>query len=125
MPVSGHIFTKISNSNGSSIDGLNKNNKFSEESAHLNEQKAVYETQSSKQNRLKFHDSMKFEIKQCFICKEAWPYKQGTKENNFISYRCKRDKDSPKKFSVENNMIPPKLPEELHGLTQFEKMLIA
>ena len=36
-----------------------------------------------------------------------------------------RDKKSPKKFSVENSMIPSSVPPELRNLTQIEEMLIA
>ncbi|CAG8753248.1 15757_t:CDS:2, partial [Gigaspora margarita] len=39
--------------------------------------------------------------------------------------RCKSKKNLPKKFSGENNMNPGEIPEELQGLTEVEKMLIA
>ena len=39
--------------------------------------------------------------------------------------RCSKDKKIPKKFSVENSMIPSPVPSELKGLTQIEEMLIA
>ncbi|CAG8555855.1 17156_t:CDS:2 [Racocetra fulgida] len=35
------------------------------------------------------------------------------------------DKNIPKKFSAENNIDPGDVPEELQGLTEIEKMLIA
>ena len=77
-------------------------------------------------NMHKFHDSMKMEINQCIICKEAWPKKVSSKkEENFTCLRCKRDKGTPKKFSSENSMIPSAVPEPLVGLTQIEEMLIA
>ena len=85
----------------------------------LQEQKSVI------QNMTKFHKSINLEIYQCIICKEAWPYKVGTRENNNTCYRCKRGKGSPKKFSKQNNMIPSPVPHQLQNLTQFEEMLIA
>ena len=45
--------------------------------------------------------------------------------NNFICDRCKKDKSSPKRFSVENDMIPSKVAIELQGLTQIEEILIS
>jgi hypothetical protein len=39
--------------------------------------------------------------------------------------RCYSDKNTPKRFSEENNMDPGDLPEELQGLTEIEEMLIA
>ena len=35
------------------------------------------------------------------------------------------DKNTSKKFSGENNMIPSQEPKEVQGLTQSEEMLIA
>ncbi|CAG8559029.1 9051_t:CDS:10, partial [Scutellospora calospora] len=40
-------------------------------------------------------------------------------------YRCYSEKTLPKKFSLENNMDPGEVPEELQGLTEIEEMLIA
>ena len=74
----------------------------------------------------KFHKSLKFQIYQCRVCHEAWPLK--TKPKNTVSYICScclRDKNVPKKFLIENSMIPSPVPKELQGLTQFEEMLIA
>ena len=39
--------------------------------------------------------------------------------------RCKKDKQSPKLFSSDNNMDPGSVPAELQGLSQTEEMLIA
>ncbi|RIB19266.1 hypothetical protein C2G38_2182332 [Gigaspora rosea] len=39
--------------------------------------------------------------------------------------RCSTEKTLPKKFSAENNMDPGEIPNELQGLTEVEKMLIA
>ena len=44
---------------------------------------------------------------------------------NFTCRRCKSDKKVPKKFSLENNMIPSAVPACLSGLTQVEEMLIS
>ena len=74
----------------------------------------------------KFHKSIKFQIYHCCVCHEAWPLK--TKPKNTVGYtcsRCLRDNNVPKKFSIENSMIPSPVPKELQGLTQFEEMLIA
>lgn len=38
---------------------------------------------------------------------------------------CSKDKQTPKKFSKENSMIPSSVPMELQNLTQIEEMLIA
>ena len=43
----------------------------------------------------------------------------------FVCLRCSRDKNNPKKFSIENSMTPSPVPKQLQGLTQFEEMLIA
>ena len=45
--------------------------------------------------------------------------------NSYVCSRCSRDKKSPKKFSLENSMIPSSIPNELQNLTQVEEMLIA
>lgn len=67
-------------------------------------------------------------IKQFRVCQEAWPVRRIMKKSSddkYICIRCKRDKKSPKKFSVENNMIPKTVPRQLWGLTQCEEMLIS
>ena len=70
----------------------------------------------------KFYDKLKcLKIYQCEICKEAWPQSTAFK----ICGRCKRDKTLPKKFSIENKMIPSSVPSELSNLSQVEEMLIA
>ena len=58
------------------------------------------------------------------MCFEAWPLKSKPK-TPYVCSRCSRDKKSPKKFSVENSMIPSSVPDELKKLTQVEEMLIA
>ena len=73
----------------------------------------------------KFHESLKFQIYQCCVCHEAWPLK--AKPKNVVSYTCScclRDKNVPKKSSIENSMIPSPVSKELQGLTQFEEMLV-
>ena len=77
------------------------------------------------ENMKKFQESLKFAIFQCEICSESWPVVSKNKNKDFICTRCKQDKGLPKKFSVENNMIPSPFPEAIQGLTQIEEMLIA
>ena len=78
-------------------------------------------------NMEEFHKSIQYKIHQCSVCFEVWPQNIVLPRNcnNFICDRCKKDKSSPKRFSVENNMIPSKVPIELQGLTQIEEMLIS
>ena len=77
-------------------------------------------------NMTKFHESMKLQIVQCTLCLKAWPLKTKPKSlSSYVCRRCATDKESPKKFSVDNFMIPSKVPIELQGLTQIEEMLIA
>ena len=74
------------------------------------------------------------ELKQCSTCLEAWPVKKKkvvkkkilkTKmQESYYCTQCKSDKKYPKKFSLENNMIPSQVPVELRGLTQCEEILI-
>ena len=75
-----------------------------------------------------FHTSDKYLVNQCTICMEAWP-SVGSRKNctasEYKCLRCVRDKDHPKTFSKENNMIPSAVPCQLQGLTQVEEMLIA
>ena len=74
----------------------------------------------------KFHKAMELRIYQCTVCHEAWPLKTKPKEvSTYVCSRCSRDKNNPKKFPVENSMIPPPVPKQLQGLTQFEEILIA
>ena len=47
------------------------------------------------------------------------------KEADYVCSRCVRDKNSIKKFSAQNSMVPAQVPKELQGLTQIEEMLIA
>lgn len=80
----------------------------------------------AKTNIANFHRSMKYSIYQCTIWKEAWPRKSKPRSpDSYICLQCSRDKNSPKKFSVDNLMIPSTIPIELQGLTQIEEMLIA
>ena len=63
---------------------------------------------------------------QCAICKEAWPLQWSVSaSSSYTRARCVRDKQAPKKFSVENSMVPGQVPEQLQNLTQVEEMLIA
>ena len=76
-------------------------------------------------NLTKFHKSVNYFMHQCTICKETWPLSCHSRSTNYICSRCSRDKKTPKKFSVENSMIPSPIPPHLQGLTQVEEMLIA
>lgn len=67
-----------------------------------------------------YKDLDKIELRQCNICREVW-----SNIKNSICNRCKRDKESIKKFSVENDTVPSPIPNELQDLTQVEKILIA
>ena len=80
----------------------------------------------AKSNLNKFHKSNQFVITQCTICHEAWPLKCKPKSpNNYVCSRCYRDKKHPRKFSIENSLIPSTVPLELKNLSQVEEMLIA
>ena len=54
---------------------------------------------------------MKYVVSQCTVCFEAWPLKSKPKAS-YVCSRCSRDKKSPKKFSVENSLIPSSVPLE-------------
>ena len=84
----------------------------------------IEEQSWAKANINKFHKSMKYVVSQCTICFEAWPLRSKPKAP-YVCSQCSRDKKSPKKFSVENSLIPSSVPFELKGLTQIEEMLIA
>ena len=89
-------------------------------------QKSKTVNADAKQNMDKFHKSMKYSIYQCSICLEAWPLKVKPKSPaSYVCNRCVRDKETTKKFSADNFMIPSPVPRELKGLTQIEEMLIA
>ncbi|XP_020897308.2 uncharacterized protein LOC110236158 [Exaiptasia diaphana] len=82
--------------------------------------------EEAEKNMQNFHKSMQFNIVQCNICHEAWPLRTKPKSvSTYICTKCARDKETPKKFSNENLMIPSKVPTQLQGLTQTEEMLIA
>jgi hypothetical protein len=63
--------------------------------------------------------AMQLGIYQCTVCHEAWPLKTKPKLCEYVCARCSRDKNTPKKFSNENSMIPSPVPKQLQGLTQF------
>ena len=80
----------------------------------------------AKANIHKFHTSLQYSVNQCAICKEAWPLQwSASASSSYTRARCVRDKQAPKKFSVENSMVPGQVPEQLQNLTQVEEMLIA
>ena len=78
----------------------------------------------AKANINKFYKSVQYTISQCIVCQEAWPLKSRPKAP-YVCSRCVKDKKSPRKFSLENSMIPSSVPQELQDLTQIEEMLIA
>ena len=79
---------------------------------------------SAVKNMMEFQKSVHYTALQCKTCYQAWHRKP---ENNFPSMclACSHDKQNPKRFSKENNMIPSSVPKELQELTQTEEMLIA
>ncbi len=78
----------------------------------------------AKANINKFNKSVQYTISQCIVCQEAWPLKSRPKAP-YVCSHCVKDKKSPRKFSLENSMIPSSVPHELQDLTQIEEMLIA
>ena len=84
----------------------------------------IEEQSWAKANINKFHKSMKYVVSQCTVCFEAWNLKSKPKAP-YVCSQCFWDKKSPKKFSVENSLIPSSVPDELKDLTQIEEMLIA
>ena len=80
---------------------------------------------NSDKNIANFHKSINFTVYQCSLCHEAGPLKSKPKSSKYICRRCLLDKETPKRFSSENFMIPSAVPEELQDLTQIEEMLIA
>ncbi|CAB4012613.1 Hypothetical predicted protein [Paramuricea clavata] len=87
---------------------------------------SIHEQSWAKNNINKFSKSIEFFINQCTICQEAWPLNSTPRSPDcYICSRCARDTKSPRKFSLENAMIPSPVPTELQNLTQVEEMLIA
>ena len=87
---------------------------------------SIHEQSWAKNNINKFSKSIQFFISQCTICQEAWPLNSKPRSPDcYICPRCARDTKSPRKFSLENSMIPSPVPTELQNLTQVEEMLIA
>ena len=86
----------------------------------------IHEQTQAKSNIDMFHKSNIYTVYQCSVCREAWPIKFRPKiANQYQCSRCTNDKQQPKKFSKENDMIPSLVPSQLAGLTQVEEMLIA
>ncbi len=80
----------------------------------------------AKLNMKQFHESIQYSIFQCTICKEAWPIISKLKSlNSYVCSRCLMDKNTPKKLSNDNAMIPDSVPLELQDLTQIGEMLVA
>ena len=80
--------------------------------------------QHAKKNIDMFHKSNTYSIHQCTVCHEAWPLKTNPCKE-YRCLRCTKDKQAPKKFSSQNEMIPSIVPVQLQGLSQVEEMLIA
>ncbi|CAB4030858.1 ATP-dependent DNA helicase PIF1, partial [Paramuricea clavata] len=87
---------------------------------------SIHEQSWAQFNINKFYKSIQFFINQCTICHEAWPLNSKPRSPDcYICSRCARDTKSPRKFSLENSMIPSPVPTELQNLTQVEEMLVA
>ena len=86
----------------------------------------IREQTQAKNNIDMFHMSNNYSVYQCSVCFEVWPIKTRPRvANQYCCSRCTNDKEQPKKFSKENNMIPSSVPSQLEGLTQIEEILIA
>ena len=85
-----------------------------------------HEQSWAKSNITKFHKSVQYYIYKCTVCHEVWPVKTKPRSLEIhVCSRCTRGKKSPKKFSIENSMVPSPVPTELQDMTQAEEMLIA
>ena len=80
---------------------------------------------SAVKNMIQFYKSVHYTILQCKISYQAWPQKSRKQLSKYVCLTCSRDKEHPKRFSKENNMIPSSVPKELQELRQIEEMLIA
>ena len=80
---------------------------------------------SAVKNMVKFHKSVHYTVLQCKICYQAWPQKSRKPLSKYVCLACSRDKQHPKRFSKENNMITSPVPKALQELTQIEEMLRA
>lgn len=73
-----------------------------------------------------FHKSNEYSLRQSIICLKVLPLKSTPfKTNQYQCSRYMRDRQIPKKFWKENNVIPSSVPYQLQGLTQQEQMLVA
>lgn len=86
----------------------------------------IHEQTQAKHNIDMFHNPNIYTVYQCSLCREAWPINFMPRlHNQYQCSRCTNDKELPKKFSKENNMISSSVPPQLEGLTQVEEMLVA
>lgn len=86
----------------------------------------IHEQTQAKHNIDMFHNSNIYTVYQCSLCQEAWPINFTPRLHNQYQWsRCTNDKELPKTFSKENDMIPSSVPPQLEGLTRVEEMLIA
>ena len=67
-------------------------------------------------------EQMTYALKSCTICQEM---RLEMKQRDGVCLRCARDKNAIKLFSIENNMDPGEVPEELQDLTLIEQQLIS
>ena len=110
--VTENISKKQSDSNNSTIViDIVPNAK--EASAVKSNQNCNSQNHMTKQYMSKFPESMNLSIVQCTICRKVWPKnlaknKQGIEGH--VCYRCKLDKENPKKVSKESGMIPSSVP---------------
>ena len=71
----------------------------------------IHEQTQAKSNIDMFHNSNIYTVYQCSVCREVWPMKFRPKiANQYQCSRCTNDKQQPKKFSKENDMIPSLVP---------------
>ncbi|CAB3985569.1 Hypothetical predicted protein [Paramuricea clavata] len=92
-------------------------NEYLHEGGWQNVDNLLHELEFVQNEMHSFHlDQEHLEHRQCTMCKEAWPTRQNLASEVYICYRCKRDKKSPKKFSVENGMDPGTVPEQLRDI---------
>ena len=83
-------------------------------------------TQASDNVLQQFHQQQyKWKQTYCDVCSEMWPVRSNNSKSPYVCFRCKRDKNNPKTYSMENNMNPGSVPQCLLDLTQIEEMLIA
>ena len=105
-------------------------------STNLTPKNSIHEQSWAKYNINKFDKSVEFSSSQCTIYQEAyrntaWPLKsKPSSTKNYVCSRCSRDTKCPRKFLIENLMIPSPTVSHMSYSTRFdasqvEEMLIA